>query len=95
MWQTIDQSTLSDEDKQALYTCLEDLKSSWCDGLNELFATQPAEKIASVLEELVTCCLRTNGSATFAAEYTDAVQQRLLEGMLCPVTLYKGVSFPR
>ena len=48
-----------------------------------------------MLQELVTCCLRTNGSATFAAEYTDAVQQRLLEGMLCPVTLYKGVSFPR
>jgi hypothetical protein len=95
LWQTIDKSTLSDEDKQALYTCLEDLKSSWCDGLNALFATQSAETIASVLQELVTCCLRTNGSATFADEYTDTVQQRLLEGMLCPVTIYKGVSFPR
>jgi hypothetical protein len=94
LWQTIDSSALSDEDKQALYTCLEDLKSSWCDGLNALFATQPADKIASVLQELVTCCAKTNGSATFAGEYTDTVQQRLLEGMLCPVTLYKGVSFP-
>jgi hypothetical protein len=92
LWDVIDSSTLCPSAKQELYTCLVRVKSSWCDGLNQLFATRSAEEIASVLDSLLSTCLQC--PAEMGVEYDAGVQSRLLEGMLCAVTLYKGVSFP-
>jgi hypothetical protein len=90
--QTIQGSSLNAAQKQSVYACLMNLKSSWCDGLANLFATSTPERIAAVLEELTMCCSR--GSSFVGGEYSDAVQKQLLSGMLCPMPLYRGVAFP-
>jgi hypothetical protein len=87
----IDASTLSAVDKQTLHACLTNLRASWCDGLTQLFATGTEEQIASTLQELVYCC--NLGMPHLDREWTAAYQQ-LLAGALCPVVVYKGVSFP-
>jgi hypothetical protein len=91
LWSVIDGSTMSAADKQTLHACLVNLKQSWCDGLTQLFATGTQEEIASTLQELVYCCnVRQPG---LGLEWSVA-HQRLLDGMLCVVAVYKGVAFP-
>jgi len=90
---TIDQSSLSDVEKQQLSQCFGTLGASWCQGLTELFqSTATAEQKAAALEQMLFCC--SSQPSTFGAEYTDVQRDALLAGSLCPVVVYKGVSFP-
>ncbi len=91
IYSAIAASTLSAQDQQTLHQCLVNLRASWCEGLTELFATRTQAEIASTLQELVFCC-HVNPSK-IDQEWAAAYQQ-LLAGALCPVVLYKGVSFP-
>jgi hypothetical protein len=91
LWTAIDGSTLSAADKQSLHSCLVNLKASWCEGLTQLFATGTQEQIASTLQELVWCC--NQGQPHLDQEWSQAYQA-LLNGLLCAVPVYKGVSFP-
>jgi hypothetical protein len=91
LWTAIDGSALSAADKQTLHSCLVNLKASWCEGLTQLFATGTQEQIASTLGELVSCC--NQGRPRLDQEWSQAYQA-LLNGVLCPVVVYKGVSFP-
>ena len=91
LWETIDASTLSQSDKQSLYTCFRNLNATWCDGLVELFKTSAPNVVAAALEKLLTCC-ELKPSA-ISGDYS-AAQQLLLQGSLCMVPVYKGVTFP-
>lgn len=90
--QVIDGSNLTSSDKQLLYQCFANLRTSWCDGLTQLFASSQPDQIAAVLQELVYGC--NNCSYLFSADMTESVRQRLVDGMICDVPLYKGVAFP-
>ena len=56
------------------------------------FASSQPDQIAAVLQELVYGC--NNCSYLFSADMTESVRQRLVDGMICDVPLYKGVAFP-
>jgi hypothetical protein len=53
-----------------------------------LFKNETPQVIAAQLETLLTCEGRLD------SEFTTEARQRLIDGMLCTVILYKGVSFP-
>jgi hypothetical protein len=92
LYQTIQASSLSAASKQAVYTCLINLKASWCDGLVTLFATRSPSQIAAILENLAMCCQSMPSRLT--GEYTASTQSSVVSGMLCAVPLYRGVAFP-
>jgi hypothetical protein len=91
LWETIDASTLSQNQKQSLYSCFKNLNASWCDGLVALFKTETPQVIASQLQQMLLCC--SMKPAAIGGDYS-AAQQMLLLGSLCMVPLYKGVTFP-
>ena len=92
IFRTVQASKLTPAQKEAVYLCIINLKTSWCDGLANLFATSTTERTAAVLEDILMCCQAA--PSTLKGEYTPAVQQQLLSGMVCAVPLYRGVSFP-
>jgi|GEM_PF-1646561 len=91
LWSVIQESTLPTETKQALYTCFASLNASWCSGLVELFRTASAQEIADYLSTVVMCCSSPLG--TGASDFADA-RQRIIDGALCFVPIYKGITFP-
>jgi hypothetical protein len=92
LYQIIQDSSLTAASKQAVYTCLINLKASWCDGLVTLFATRTPSQIAAILENLAMCCQSMPSRLT--GEYTASTQSSVISGMLCAVPLYRGVAFP-
>jgi hypothetical protein len=93
LWNAIDQACLDQASKEIVYSCLSNMRSSWCDGLTALFANGSPERIATVLGELARCCPldRVNPDTQ---DYTMTLEQQLVDGMYCYATVYKGVSFP-
>jgi hypothetical protein len=92
LYQTIAESSLDSRDRLVLCLCMETLTADWKTGLTELFQTGTPDEIAAALTALVNCC--EEGPLTFNDPYRQQVQDLLIEGMLCGVPLYKGVSFP-
>jgi hypothetical protein len=88
LFDTMDGACLSTPEKQALFAEFSNLKASWCNGLVELFKNETPQVIAAQLETLLTC------DGHLDSEFTAEARQRLIDGMLCTVILYKGVSFP-
>jgi len=89
---TVDDSTLSTEDKTYLCSCMAQLSDTWRDGLTTLFETGTPDEIATALEEMLECCSWNQTSGDFS-------QVELLQGVLCDPFVgtggvYKGVSFP-
>lgn len=92
LWNAIDESSLKRSDKETLYACLVNLNANWCDGLVQIFKTASPTEIADYLNQMLACCTMgqsLNLSGDFATK-----SEALLSGMLCMVTLYKGVTFP-
>jgi hypothetical protein len=92
LYQIIQDASLTEAQKQAVYTCIINLRSSWCDGLVDLFATRTPSQIAGILNTLTACC--QSMPSRLSGEYTTTTQNSVINGMLCAVPLYRGVAFP-
>ena len=92
LWNAIDESSLQTSDKEALYACLVNLNANWCDGLVEIFKTATSTDIANYLSQMLSCCKQGKGSSLSGDFATKS--ETLLSGLLCPVPIYKGVTFP-
>ncbi|MBW2454370.1 MAG: hypothetical protein JRI68_07660 [Deltaproteobacteria bacterium] len=91
LYTTIEQSSLSDQAKNELCNCFENLNSSWTEGLSALFANGSPEEISDALSEMIECCTALH---QLPDDYADG-EAALLSGMLCMSNpIYKGVSFP-
>jgi len=89
LWDAVDRACLSDAERQAVLEEFSNLKAGWCNGLVELFRNESPEVIAAQLEAILGC----GRQVLTNSEFTSEMQQRIIQGMLCPVILYKGVSF--
>jgi hypothetical protein len=93
LFQTIDESDLSDYGKEDLCTCFAGLNADWNAGLTELFETETPQVIAAVLEEMLECCW--NDPSVFDGDFAQS-RDDLLSGNLCFVAPpYRGVTFPQ
>jgi len=92
LWNAIDESSLQEGDKETLYACLVNLNANWCDGLVEIFKTATSTDIAKYLSQMLSCCNQGKGSSLSGDFATKS--ETLLSGLLCPVPIYKGVTFP-
>jgi hypothetical protein len=100
---TIDGSSLTTSQKDALCGCFAKLSTGWSTSLTSLFETGTPQQIAAELQNLLACCgangINTTdqgtGSATPSSWDLTTIQQGN-PGDLCRVNVpvYKGVSFP-
>jgi hypothetical protein len=99
---TINGSTLTAQQKDALCGCFAKLSTGWSASLTNLFETGTPQQIATELQNLLACC-GLNGlgtadgtGATSPSSWDITVIQQGAQGDLCRVNtpLYKGVSFP-
>jgi len=90
LYETIDDSQLTDGDKTVLCGCFADMSTSWSDGLTNLFENGTPEQISRALSTMLDCC--TDPYMGIGSTYREDL---LLDGSLCePQPVYKGIALP-
>ncbi|MFH2006405.1 MAG: hypothetical protein ABI333_07460 [bacterium] len=93
LWNTLDDATISADEKRTLCGCFASLNVSWTDGLSQLFSTGTPQQIAAALAEMVECC--SFDEQQLDGDYQDAEAEFLQNTWCEPAVIYKGVAFPR